>query len=193
VQRARAAITYGSGSPGVVTIYGTHSPAEDDTSGQALLDRLEAALTAVAPIINSSTAFVSDGTVDDISAASGNLTGTRSLSGFSVSGSSGTSYAPKAVALCVNWLTSTYIAGRRLRGRTFVSPLSQFAQDNDGSPTSTALGYADDFGDAWLTGGPGGITTVVWHRPTGGSGGSTAQITAHSVADKFAVLRSRRD
>lgn len=93
---------------------------------------------------------------------------------------------------CVTWNTETIARGRRLRGRTFVVPLSSGAYDAQGTLTNEAQGFLNGGANA-LIGDGSGPQMVIWSRPRGGVGGSIGPVTSHRVADKVAILRSRRD
>lgn len=97
-----------------------------------------------------------------------------------------------ASGAAVTWNTETVNRGRRVRGRTFVVPLSIQAYDSDGTLSSSALNSLNAAGEA-LIGDGDGPQFVVWSRPQGGGGGVAAPVVSHRVADRVAVLRSRRD
>lgn len=87
----------------------------------------------------------------------------------------------------IEWVTGTFIGGRRLRGRTYVVPgAGGFDVDGTLTPgTLTALATAalaivaaeQDF--------------VVWHRPAGTVAGSSVDIASANVRDHAYILRSR--
>lgn len=89
--------------------------------------------------------------------------------------------------VAVDWHTSTFISGRRLKGRTYLVPFANVFEYN-GTLVSTAI---TAIGDAATTLYTGSTNMVVWHRPVGGAGGSSAQITSVSISDRVAILRSR--
>lgn len=91
------------------------------------------------------------------------------------------------VGVLVEWLTGTYIRGRRLRGRTYVVPLGGVG-DADGTLTSATLDVVRG-GSAAITGSSEDFR--VWHRPVAGAGGSSSGISSAVVRDHAAVLRSR--
>lgn len=101
----------------------------------------------------------------------------------------------------VHWNTAAVREGRRVRGSTFLVPLSQVAYQNDGTltpSTLTTLRAASTFYVETTDSVP-----VVWSRPreaiTSGPNqrpardGAAYEITAAEVPDMSAVLRSRRD
>jgi hypothetical protein len=95
------------------------------------------------------------------------------------------------VGACITWKTGGIIDGRRLRGRTFIVPLSSTAYEANGTLTTAALTALNAFGTAMLASGP----LAVWHRPTSeaAADGNSYGVVSFSVRDKVAFLSSRRD
>lgn len=95
------------------------------------------------------------------------------------------------VGVCVSWLTGGIINGRRLRGRTFLVPVSGGAWDTDGTFQPAALTQFQAFATQMLASGP----LAVWHRPTtvGGTDGNSYGVIASRITDRTAILTSRRD
>lgn len=93
----------------------------------------------------------------------------------------------RQVGALVEWSTGSFIAGRRLRGRTYLVPLGACAATDGTLPDSTlatvraAAQYivvsSHDF--------------LVWHRPIAGAGGAAVALTGAIVRDHAAILRSR--
>ena len=194
MQRARAQIQYpSSGSPGVITLYTRTTLGENAGTAQLTVDRLHDALNAGHFLFCSDTLFVSDTFVDTIDPATGSITGSDGVTPWTLAGGTGTQYLPQANQICVTWKTAAVIAGRRVRGRTFLGPLAKTELEDNGTPLAAALTSAGALADAWVNNGLTSTFAVVWHRPVGGSGGTAEDITAHSIKDKFAILRSRRD
>lgn len=103
----------------------------------------------------------------------------------------GTALFNAGAGCSVAWLT-TDSAGSRLRtGRTFLVPLAGGTYEGDGTIASAALALirsaTADFVSA--TGG----SMVVWKRPVGGAGGAISEVVASRVADRGALLKSRRN
>lgn len=107
-----------------------------------------------------------------------------------------TASAPYAVAVggVVTWRTSGIRKGRRVRGRTFLVPLSSTAFQNDGT---LSAGFLSSVGNGAL-----GLRDQatspdlgVYARPTakGATDGVWHPVVTHSIPDMGAVLRSRRD
>jgi len=101
--------------------------------------------------------------------------------------------------VCINWLTNGVVAGRLVRGRTFMVPLLTSAYELDGTIAGGAL---DDFRNAATVLALSGAL-VIWSRPFAGDPDHVPPIparagTVHAVGgsvvnDRAAVLRSRRD
>jgi hypothetical protein len=102
-------------------------------------------------------------------------------------------YLPIASAMVVSWRTSS--ATRSGRGRTFIGPLHPSTGEANGTPTEGARETLADAADALVaagagsTGSGGGWSFGVYSR----SQGLIRDFASASVANQYAVLRSRRD
>jgi hypothetical protein len=195
MQRIRATINYTdvAGGPGVITLYTRSTGLENGATADLTSSRLQDALDAGKALFSVYTSFVADTFVDTIDPATGSITDSNPTAAWTVTGTTTGHTGPAVLAICVTWKTTAVIAGRRVRGRTFLSPLTNAVADIDGTPSAPYMTAANDLGDAWTDNGLTNTYAVVWHRPVGGAGGTAEDITAHSIRDKFAVLRSRRD
>ena len=127
---------------------------------------------------------------DIIEDSTGALTGAWSATAVAaVGGGSSNKYAAPAGAV-INWLTETIGPHRRLRGRSFIVPIEGDSFQSNGSLDPTKLGYLQSAADDLVA--SQSASFVVWHRGTG-SDGTNGLVTAASVHDFVAVLRSRRD
>lgn len=136
--------------------------------------------------------FQVQGAGDTIDAATGVLTaGWSTSTPATVTGTGGSLHSAPTGGL-IHWETGTVIAGRRLRGSTFIVPLVNLNYDGSGTLTSGCIGTLGSAAGVLI--GATGADMVVWHRPEkGGSDGGVAVVTTASVPDKAMVLRSRRD
>jgi len=126
----------------------------------------------------------------EINQATGVITGTWSgTTPALVTCTGGGNYAAP-VGTSVNWLTSTVVGGKFVRGRTFLVPMASAVFDTDGSISATALSQIQTAAAALVTAGTDYF--VAWHRPVAGSGGVAANITGSLVRDRASVLTSRR-
>ena len=131
------------------------------------------------------------GVGDTIEDTTGALVGTWSTGHPVTTVGGGVAKAAAGAGAVVTWNTGGIVAGRRLRGRTFLVPLCTDAYDLDGSLSSGTFTALNNFGTALMAVGP----LAVWHRPTtpGGSDGTSYGVTSFRARDKVAFLSSRRD
>jgi hypothetical protein len=134
--------------------------------------------------------------VEVIDETNGDLTDVLSATpGPAVTGnaSSFENYASASGAV-VTWRTAGIRNGRRVRGRTFLVPLTSSAYAPDGSLADSAL-TALNTASAAMVGSFGGPVLGVFARPTGPAAvdGIFHPVRSHSINDKVAILRSRRD
>lgn len=127
-------------------------------------------------------------TIDD---ATGDLVGTWTTTSQSpVTGSGTGAYAAPAGGL-VRWNTGSIVAGRRLRGRTFIVPMVNSAFDAAGQLTTVAQTTLQGPANTLVTAAAGFLT--IWSRPTASRAGSNGVVTSAAVGTKASVLTSRRD
>jgi hypothetical protein len=93
-----------------------------------------------------------------------------------------------ATCMLMRWNTGDIVRGRFVRGRTFVPGLRASALVN-GQWASSAAGAFGVAGQALITSGTG---FGVWHRPTGGSGGSFHAANNCTGWTEAAMQRRRR-
>lgn len=99
-----------------------------------------------------------------------------------------------AVGAVVSWRTGVVRNGRRIRGRTFLVPLSSTAFDSSGTLIAAALTTMNAAATALRD-----ATTIadlgIYARPTGpgATDGLWALVTGHQIPDMGSILRSRRD
>lgn len=132
-----------------------------------------------------STPWEIDRDVQRIDVATGNVVGVETIGNYS-GGGSGENPLPPANQALIRWRTGFYIAGRELRGRTFVPAMLE-ANSDGGKPSSALLtrmttSIADFLNDV--------DEKLVSYSPTHHA---AAVVTSASVWGNWAVLRSRRD
>jgi hypothetical protein len=180
--------TGASGSPGVNVFHGRTTgslpPSGGDVDG--LSSMMEDFYTAIAGFYPGSCTIRSPEFASGIGDDEGDQT---AVVPWSVTGTGASEYLPPASCVLVDWKTSG--PGRRGRGRTFLSPMSNDTIENNGTPsetTRTILGLAiadlveasDSFGNgAW----------GVYSR----AGSTFYDLTGGVTPNIYAVLRSRRD
>lgn len=194
MMRVRATGSGWDGAPGLMTWYFTGSTS-DLPGASACVDSVRSALQALTGFWNTSTSWQVHNEVDELNPATGQVTATWVFTGgnAAIAGADTGGKGATATAALVRLTTDTFIAGRRVRGRTFISPLAASAVAGTGLIAAGNLAAVTAYGAALLT-----YSTVrgyfaVWHRPKLGVGGSAAQVVGVAGSSKPAVLRSRRD
>ena len=184
------------GSPGWSNFYfdtgdGTFYTAED--AGPAA-DRVAAFLQTIRPRFPSAVTWQIQPDVEAISASKGELMFVHSAGARApiTGGAAAASYSG-ASGIVVTWRTAGVRNGRRVRGRTFLVPAATAAYGDDGTIGPTTL---EDINAAaaQLINDPSPLKLGVWARPSavGATDGQWHPVTAASVPDMAAVLRSRR-
>ena len=110
------------------------------------------------------------------------------LGGAPAAGYSGTS------GIVVTWRTAGVRNGRRVRGRTFLVPAANSVYQDDGTLIPTVLTDFTTAANALASQTGTGPKLGVWARPSavGATDGGFHPVTAVSIPDMPAVLRSRR-
>lgn len=181
--------------PGVSTFYCLNP--------SAFLGPLRAFLQNFSGFIPSGVSIQVEGVGDTIEDTTGDLNGSWVFTAPDVVvGASPGAYAAP-VGIVVDWLTNTILDAHRVRGRTFMVPLSSNTFQDDGTilevnRTALAASATTFVEDA-------GLNFAVWHRPlsaidaakrkrpTVAHAGGHGLVTGGIVPDLAAVLRSRRD
>lgn len=195
IMRVRAVSSGWTGGPGLNTWYFQTPTLADPVTADAttVVARVRAGIFAARTLWPSAWTSHVETAVDVFDSATGDLVDSLTATGVSDNGGGGgASFGPIPAALCVNIRTLTFISGRRVQGRAFLSPLA-LTDDADGSPTSVQIASAQLLINTLRDFGGSGPELVVWHRPVAGAGGQAAAALGELCADKFAVLRSRRD
>ena len=130
------------------------------------------------------------GSGDILSETTGQLTGDWSQTAPTSVVGTGTGSYPGSCGAVVHWLSSSFVRGRRLRGRTFLVPLSGGSYDSAGSLNTGPQGTFQAAANALVTATAGDM--VVWSRPGLQGAGSVGPVTSARVPDLAVVMRSRR-
>nr|CRY96854.1 hypothetical protein [uncultured prokaryote] len=128
---------------------------------------------------------------DTIDSATGEING--AWTGGTASTITGTlagqGYA-QGVGVRAVWNTAGIVGGRRVRGTTFMVPVSSGVYDSDGTIKSTNLVTMQGAATGLVTDASG--TLVVYSRPAPGRAGTSSVVTSGTVPDKVSWLVSRR-
>lgn len=195
IMRVRATLSYGSGSPGLSTFYflpGTAGGVTADATD--VCGRVHDYWAALVTLLKNTTTIDVDSSVDVLEASTGELTGALAATPpAQVLGTASAELLPVAGMLLLQLFTGDIHAGRKVRGRSFIGPVVELA-NQDGVPTGAARTAVVAAAAELLTGATGSIH-VVWSRPDSppGDPGFHSQVLSYGCASYFAVLRSRRD
>lgn len=129
------------------------------------------------------------GLYDDAGVQTGELTLSSVPAAVNMTGAG--AYAGGAGAV-VNWVTGAFHLGRKVRGRTFLVPLTAAAFQTDGTLAAGFQSNVQAAATAFATSNP--TPAIFSVKPFGGGfAHSVAVITGATVPDRSAILRSRRD
>lgn len=193
--RVRVTLAGWNGGPGVATHYFLEDGAPTGTDverAQSCATQVRAAWDLIKNMQPTIWTANVQTVVDVLNSDNGDLVGSHAVaSGGTIFGMEGGGFGPAAAGICVNWLTANFIAGRRVRGRTFISPKNN-GGDVDGTPTAAHVSVASEMFGV-LTATPAGHPKfAVWHRPIAGVGGAAVIVTGTRVRDTNSMLTSRR-
>lgn len=205
--RTKSVWSGGVGLPGYTNFYWSSVGDNGATVPADALTNTVAFWEAIKGVLPPNIRIDVDNNVDVLDAVTGELTGiiTRTEGGniTPAANSALEGYSAPSGA-CITWATAGFVAGHRVRGRTFLVPLSKAVFDSQGS---IQTGNLDTIRSAALglytLGVTGTAVMEIWHRPRKAkplavppvvaAPGAEFAVTGHSVADKAAVLTSRRD
>ena len=164
-------------------------------SAQAFADDLRAGLATLTGDLPNDVSISFESEARELDVSTGTLVGVHAVDPPATVAGIGTGVyaAPSGAKVDLN--TEGIVAGRRLKGRTFIVPLIGTAYTDGGliaSGTRSRLNTAfEAFRDD-----PGNYSLAVWSRPKTGEGarpGTLADVISVAASLKAAVLRSRRD
>lgn len=161
-----------------------------DQADSGFISAVHGAMTGWRTVITNNVTIQVENSGDLLDDATGALAGTYTEAAVAPVVCTGTSSYAAGVGARVRWRTSGIVNGRRQIGSTFVVPLGTGFYDGDGTLTGTAITALNLGITNMLT--PGTCQPLIWHRPSGGSGGSSAPVISGDVPDRVSWLRSRR-
>ena len=146
--------------------------------------------TAVAGAIAPGVTWTIPSSGDDLDDSTGQLLGAWSASGGGTVVSSGTGVFAAGVGARVVWETGNVHLGRRVKGSTFLVPLSAAQYQADGTIVNATSANLQAAGAALVT-----ATTPdfrIWSRPNALGQFAVSSVTAATSPDQVSTLRSRR-
>lgn len=201
IGRVRVVFDGFKGGPGVATHYfsvdGSTSWADQK---QPIADGIIGAYATIQELFPAAMTITVQDEIDILEEEDGEIVTTVVVDGGTLNGSGTGGFGPIAAGMAVTWLTAGVVAGRHVKGRTYLVPMDVSTVQVDGSPTSEALDACAEYGSTLIAVDGGNADLVVWSRPRRAvidgpitTVGSHHKVLSADVADKFAVLRSRRD
>lgn len=185
MDRIRVSWQTGAGGLGVATFYAL----DDETA--AVKANLATFFNAIKSKMPTSTSVTIPASGDTMDPTTGDITGTWTAgTSTTVTGTGSISTYAAGTGMYVNWLTAGIRAGRRVRGRTFLAPLTIEVYALDGTPDSTTLSTFQAAASALA--GDASASIGVWSRPTDSLAGQVYAITGATVPDRVTSLASRR-
>lgn len=146
--------------------------------------------TALVALIPNDVSIVVPSAGDAINEVNGAITGSwTDGNDVVVLGTSSSSFA-LGTGVRVIWETNGIVAGRHVRGSTFLVPLSVSAFDTFGRTSAAAVTTINNAADAFL--GQAASQPVVWSRPIPGRAGTVHDILSARTSSIPTSLRSRR-
>lgn len=185
--RVRTVFTGPPGTPWLSTMYFQGNTQAD--ADNAVVD-VTAFWNAVDAGITSSASWSTEPDVADLDIATGDLVQSFSTTPGVGSGASAGDMLPTASQALVRWVTPGVVAGRRVRGRTFVPGVTE-AFAAAGRPIAAYLTTLNTAAAALIASGTSNFS--IWSRPVPGRVGTAHSATSGSGWSDFAVMRSRRD
>lgn len=185
--RHTAVWTGSPGLPGYTQLYQSHTTGQG-TDAQVGHDAVHDLFEALAALIPEEITVTVDPLYQIIDAVTGETTG-EFVVGTPAAVTAGEYVGGWAsqVGVLIEWVTGTFLNGRRLRGRTYLVPLGATTETDGTLPATTVQTVAAAAANVVNS----TIPFVVWHRPVNSSGGSTSNITGAQGTDRAAILRSR--
>lgn len=191
IARIKANWTGFPGAPGVSVFHFSTFEGNFGPGVQGAAGAVATFFSSIANFLPASVRIDIDPEAEILEDSTGELIDTSPIDGIGqIPGVSTQAYSGPTGAV-VNWRTGSIRNGRRMRGRTFIVPLSGDSFQNDGTINPTVLNALNSSVDTFL--GTADVALQVYGRPTIlGTDGVSADVTSGTVPDLAAVLRSRR-
>lgn len=180
-----------TGAPGYTTLNFLGSGTDEDESAEAI-EAADAFATTVAPLLANGTSLTVQAEAEVFDEATGELLAVHAVDPAPSAhvGASG-AQGPLPTGAVISWTTPGINRGRKVRGRTYIVPLSLASYQSDGTLLGAVVTTLTSAATA-LVAHP-DSSFGVWSRPRAGAGGAFFGATTWRVPDMAAVLRSRRD
>lgn len=196
ILRVRATIGQSSGTvPCLLTTYWDSTGAGLAALATESVARVRAAFAAMSPSLATGTSFTPNLLVDEIDENTGSIVNQVAASApAATAGAAAGSLLPLQTMVVAQYQTATFIAGRRLRGRSYIPGLTTGAIGAGGTVVVAVINAINAWNTALGTTVVTATNQRVWHRPDPVThvGGLSAVVASRSANTQFAVMRSRR-
>lgn len=159
---------------------------EASSTAQQASDAAASLMAALDGGLSDELTWRTESEVDTLDTTTGELVAVDAVTPASGAGVNTAEVLPLASQGLLQWSTGQIVAGRVLKGRTFVPGFCENQQDA-GAPTSAVIAQFNGFAAAFIALSP--TIPVVWSR----THGVQDTILTGTLAPYWAVLRSRRD
>lgn len=181
-----------SGAPGYTILHFGDGTEQDGATPDSAVVATRAFFQSLSGLLAPGVSISIENAVEELETGSGQMQTihtTASVTPVTASGA-GTYAAP--VGAVVNWITNEVRNGRRVRGKTFLVPMSSSIYQADGTLATAHMATIQQAAEALIA--DANSLLCVYARPeTGTTNGRLAPVTGARVPDMAAVLRSRRD
>ena len=184
MHRVRTIFTGMSGSPYLSTMYfGSTDPLQTAQEAVTAVGNFWGAIDAQ---LSSTLGWTTDPEVAEVDIVTGEVAGSTATTPVSGVGALGNAVMALTTQALVRWRTGTFIAGREVRGRTFV-PGTTTLHNLAGRPGGTLVTTITTAAAALVA--DVNADLYIWSRKNGAIG----NVTSGTVWTEYASLRSRRD
>jgi len=195
IMRVAAILSGWTGGPGLQQLYfrgATSSPVQADVND--VVARVRSFWAGVAGNHPVALTITVQQAVDVIDQATGNLEDARSATTapLPVAGTGITEFYAPGIMGVLTMETGIIANGRRVRGRTYIGPLTEAAITN-GTLGAGIVTNNLTFAAGLIAASPTTSRLVVWSRPKPGSPGVSRDVQTFAMNSKLAHLRTRRD
>lgn len=201
--RARVVWNGFSGGPGVNTLHFGVTPEQNADAAQTILDALKTFYTGLNIYMPTGVSISFESQLEVINAENGQIENIVSASPPAPVTGSGSGGYSSGAGMCVHWITQDFRKGRRVRGRSFMVPLSAQAFDTTGTLNNTLITTMQGLGATLAANEAVQLsifrrpvmteTTNTVEDPLVAIPGSQHRVTAVRISDKGAYLTSRRE
>lgn len=180
--RVQVVSTGFDGAPSYNSFYGIHET--DDSDVTAWIDSLETFWEAIDSLLGNDVVYNFDGVIERFDVSTGQTITTYTRPAWAGSGTGSSDLGPSGTCLVFQWRTGSYINGRELRGRSYISGIPDLS-GADGLVSSGTISTANAAASAYAAGDLPGI-----YSPTHAD---AATFNVGTVWNRFGLMRSRRD